>query len=50
VRSAPTHGSVHGTLDLRVGNQERSVPFVLDGDRVRVATAKLKMQSRLVPY
>jgi hypothetical protein len=50
VRSSPTHGSVRGSLDIRVGNQDRSVPFVLDGDRVRVATAKLRMQSRLVPY
>jgi hypothetical protein len=50
VRSSPTHGSVRGNLDIRVGNEDRSVPFVLDGERVRVATAKLRMQSRLVPY
>lgn len=50
VRSSPTHGTVRGSLDIRVGHQDRSIPFELDGERVRVATAKLKLQSRLVPY
>jgi hypothetical protein len=40
---------VHGSLDLRVGKTERSIPFVLDGERLRVATAELRLVPRLVP-
>jgi hypothetical protein len=50
VRSSPTSGVVRGSLELYVGNQRRTIPFLLEGDRVRVATAKLRLQSRLVPY
>ncbi len=49
VRSAPTLGPVRGSLEVRVGKTERSIPFVLEGDRVRVASADIRMQSRLVP-
>jgi hypothetical protein len=49
VRSAPTLGPVRGSIEVRVGKTERSIPFVLEGDRVRVASADIRMQSRLVP-
>ncbi len=49
VRSSPTSGSVRGTVELTVAGQTRTIPFVLDDERVRVATAEVRMQSRLVP-
>jgi hypothetical protein len=43
-------GSVRGTIDISApGGDRRSVPFVLDGDRVRVALVKVTARSRLVP-
>ncbi|HKO94798.1 MAG TPA: hypothetical protein VJU61_26770, partial [Polyangiaceae bacterium] len=49
VRSTPTSGSVRGTLELLVGKERRTLPFVLEGDRLRVATAQLRLAARLVP-
>ena len=49
VRSSPGSGSVRGNLEVTVGNARRSVPFVLEGQRLRVATAQLRLSSRLVP-
>jgi Mg-chelatase subunit ChlD/tetratricopeptide (TPR) repeat protein len=49
VRSSPSSGAVHGNLQLYVGKTERSIPFVLDGERVRLATAQIRLSPRLVP-
>ena len=49
VRSSPTSGSVRGELELTIGKAQRSLPFVLEGQRLRVATAELRVTSRLVP-
>jgi Mg-chelatase subunit ChlD len=49
VRSSRTTGPVHGSLQLFVGKTERTVPFVLEGARLRVATAQMRLVSRLVP-
>lgn len=49
VRSSPSFEAIHGTLEIVAGKETRSVPFTLDGDRLRVATAEIKLQSRLVP-
>ena len=49
VRSSPSGGSVSGNLELTVGKAQRTLPFVLDGQRLRVATAELRVSSRLVP-
>jgi hypothetical protein len=40
---------VRGTLSLQVGKTERSIPFVLEGERARVATAQIRLVQRLVP-
>jgi tetratricopeptide (TPR) repeat protein len=53
VRNAAAEGTLRGTvtgdLKLTVGNQVRSLPFKLEGSRVRVATVDLSFTSRLVP-
>jgi hypothetical protein len=49
VRSSATSGPVRGSLSLRVGKAERSIPFVLEGERTRVATARIRLEGRLVP-
>lgn len=49
VRSSPTKGPVHGSLRIQAPGTERNVPFVLDGERTRVATVTLERKSRLVP-
>ncbi|MEY2931382.1 MAG: hypothetical protein RL033_2131, partial [Pseudomonadota bacterium] len=49
VRSSPVGGSVSGNLDITVGHTQRTLPFVLDGQRLRVATAELRVVSRLEP-
>jgi len=49
VRSSATSGPVRGNLSLRVGETERSIPFVLEGERVRVATGRIRLEGRLVP-
>jgi tetratricopeptide (TPR) repeat protein len=43
-------GVVRGTVDISApGGDRRSVPFVLDGERVRVALVKVTARSKLVP-
>ncbi len=49
VRSSGTEGTIRGSVQIHVANREQTIPFVLDGDRQRVAIANLRMQSRLVP-
>jgi Mg-chelatase subunit ChlD/ferric-dicitrate binding protein FerR (iron transport regulator) len=49
VRSSATNGPVRGSLRILAPGTERSVPFVLDGGRMRVATVELVRRSRLVP-
>jgi tetratricopeptide (TPR) repeat protein len=49
VRSSATSGPVRGSLSLQVGKAQRTLPFVLEGERLRVATARIRLESRLVP-
>jgi hypothetical protein len=49
VRSSEERGPVRGEVELLVGQSKRRVPFVLEGERVRFATAQIRMHSRLVP-
>jgi hypothetical protein len=49
VRSNDSHGTIHGNVDIDVGDSQRNVAFVMDGDRLRVATARISLKSRLVP-
>jgi hypothetical protein len=48
VRGSGT-GPVRGTLKVRFRDQHRSMPFVLEGDRVRLAEVNVTQHSRLVP-
>jgi Mg-chelatase subunit ChlD len=49
VRSSPATGPVRGSVQLSVGKTERTIPFVLEGARARLATAEIRLHSRLVP-
>jgi Mg-chelatase subunit ChlD len=49
VRSNGSHGTIYGNVDVDVGDSQRNVAFVMDGDRLRVATARISVKSRLVP-
>ena len=49
VRSTPSSGAVRGSVELLVGKEQRTLPFVLEGERLRVATAQLRLSARLVP-
>jgi hypothetical protein len=49
VRSNGSHGTIYGNVDIHVGHTQRNVAFVMDGDRLRVATARISLKSRLVP-
>lgn len=42
-------GTQRGELVIRVGSERRTVPFVIEGTRARVATVQVVMRSRLVP-
>jgi hypothetical protein len=42
-------GTVRGTLQIVAAGERRSVPFVLDGGRTRLALIKVSSHSRLVP-
>lgn len=49
-RPAGHSGVIRGTVDISApGGDRRSVPFTLDGDRVRVALVKVTARSKLVP-
>ncbi len=41
--------TVRGSVDITAAGERRSVPFVLDGQRMRVALVKISAKSRLVP-
>lgn len=49
VRSSPASGTIRGTVQLSIADAQRSLPFVLEGGRARVATVTLKNEARLVP-
>lgn len=49
VRSAGTPGLVHGELTIFAAGETRRVPFTLEGERVTVALAEIKMVPRLIP-
>jgi tetratricopeptide (TPR) repeat protein len=49
VRAADSSGPVSGRLRVRFRNQTRELPFVLDGERLRLADVDVSMRSRLVP-
>jgi hypothetical protein len=50
VRSGGSHaGSVRGELLVFAAGETRRIPFTLDGQRLTVALAEIKMVPRLVP-
>ncbi|HWO09682.1 MAG TPA: VIT domain-containing protein, partial [Polyangiaceae bacterium] len=49
IRCSPGGAPVRGSLRIQAANAERSVPFVLEGERLRVATVTLRNEARLVP-
>jgi hypothetical protein len=48
-RSGARGGVVHGTMDITAAGDHRTVPFVLEGQRVRIALARITTKPRLVP-
>jgi hypothetical protein len=48
-RSSSAKGAIRGNLLLSIANSERNVPFVIEGERTRVATVTLRNEARLVP-
>jgi hypothetical protein len=49
VRSEGRSGPVHGELTLFAAGETRRIPFTLDGERMTIALAEIKMVPRLVP-
>jgi hypothetical protein len=49
VRSGSDSRPVRGQLSVTVAGETRRIPFTLDGQRLTVALAEIKMVSRLVP-
>jgi len=49
VRSAGGSGPVRGELTVFAAGETRRIPFTLDGERLTVALAEIKMVPRLVP-
>ncbi len=49
VRGGPTQGPVSGNLEIQFRDGRRTFPFVLQGDRVRVADVDVTMRQVLVP-
>lgn len=49
VRSGGESGPVRGELSVFAAGETRRIPFVLDGQRLTIALAEIKMVSRLVP-
>lgn len=49
VRSGDASGPVRGELTIFVAGETRRVPFTLDGQRLTVALAEIKMVPRLIP-
>ncbi len=48
ITRASGQGTVRGTLTVRVAGATRSIPFVLDGDRLTLGTVRVFWKSRLV--
>jgi hypothetical protein len=42
-------GPVSGTVQVTAAGTKKSIPFTLEGNRVTLGIAKIRMQSRLVP-
>ncbi|HTV21301.1 MAG TPA: VWA domain-containing protein, partial [Polyangiaceae bacterium] len=49
VRSSPSSGPIQGSAQLSIAKAQRTIPFVLEGERVRIALVSLKSEARLVP-
>jgi hypothetical protein len=49
VRSSGSSGPIHGELTVFAAGEIRRVPFTLDGQRMTVALAEIKMVPRLIP-
>jgi hypothetical protein len=49
VRSAGSSGPVRGELTVFAAGETRRIPFTLEGQRMTVALAEIKMVPRLVP-
>jgi hypothetical protein len=49
VRSGGSSGTVRGELTVFAAGETRHLPFILDGGRLTVAQAEIKMVPRLVP-
>ncbi len=49
VRASLGRGAVHGNVVVSVANAERTLPFVLDGERARLCTVTLRNEAKLVP-
>ena len=49
VRSGSAAGPVHGELKVFAAGETRRIPFTLDGQRLTVALAEIKMVPRLIP-
>jgi hypothetical protein len=49
VRSGGYVGTVRGELSVFAAGETRRVPFILDGQRLTIALAEIKMVPRLVP-
>jgi tetratricopeptide (TPR) repeat protein len=49
VRSAGSSGAIHGELTVTVATETRRIPFTLEGQRLTIALAEIKMVPRLVP-
>ncbi|HEY3256720.1 MAG TPA: VIT domain-containing protein [Polyangiaceae bacterium] len=49
VRSGGSSGSLRGELTVFAAGETRRIPFTLDGQRLTVALAEIKMVPRLVP-
>jgi hypothetical protein len=49
VRSSGAAGPVHGALTVFAAGVSQRVPFTLEGQRMTVALAEIKMVPRLIP-
>jgi tetratricopeptide (TPR) repeat protein len=49
VRSSPSQGPIRGSVAVQVSDAKRNIPFVLEGERARIATVTLRNEARLVP-
>jgi tetratricopeptide (TPR) repeat protein len=49
VRSSPDTSPVHGELTVFAAGETRRIPFTLEGQRLTVALAEIKMLPRLIP-